>query len=383
MCSQASPIRRIQPIDHPLTSIVRVPGSKSITNRALIISALAGGHTTLHNALLSDDTNYLSKTLSALGFELHVNTLINKISVNGLCGRIPASSGDLFIGNAGTAVRFLTAMLTLGEGKYYLDGVPRMRKRPIGALVKALNNLGASISGTEVGNGSTGAQSRLCPPIYIEASGLSGGETRIRGDISSQFISAILMAAPYAEGATKIWVDKPINSKPYIDLTIKMMGDFSVVVERDQYSMFHINPQRFNSPGDYTIESDASAASYFFAVPVILGGWVEVQDIVCSSIQGDIKFLDVLTKMGCQVSETHNSVRVTGPSKLIGVEIDMSDISDTSLTLAVIAPFADRPTRISGIASSRLKETDRISAICTELKRIGVRIDEHDDGMTL
>jgi len=383
MCSQASPTRWIHQIGHPLASRVKVPGSKSITNRALIVSALARGNTVLHNALLSDDTEYLSNALSALGFKLEVDSLINKISIKGLNGTIPSSSGDLFLGNAGTAVRFLTAMLTLGNGRYSVDGVQRMRQRPMGSLIKAMNNLGAKISGTEVNYDSTVIQSRICPPVHIEASGLDGGETRIRGDISSQFISAILMIAPYAKGKTKIWVDKPINSKPYIELTIRIMDDFEVQVERDHYSNFCIHPQQYTSPGDYTIESDASSASYFFAAPAILGGWVEVQDIACSSIQGDMRFLDILKEMGCKVRENNNSVRVTSSSKIKGIDIDMSDISDTSLTLAVIAPFADGPTRIRGIASSRMKETDRISAICTELKRLGVKIEEHDDGMTV
>ena len=383
MCSQASPTRRINPIDHPLASRVKVPGSKSITNRALIISALARGNTMLHNALLSDDTVYLSNALSILGFKLNVDSIFNKISIKGLNGVIPSNSGDLFLGNAGTAVRFITSMLTLGYGRFTVDGVQRMRERPLGALIKSMNDLGARISGIEVGNDSSGIQSCICPPVHIEASGLVGGETRIRGDISSQFISAILMTSPYSIGKTKIMVEKPINSKPYIDLTIKIMDDFAVQVERDHYSLFSIHPQQYTSPGDYTIESDASSASYFFAAPAILGGWVDVQDIDCSSIQGDIKFLDVLKEMGCQVRENNNSVRVTSSSKIKGVDIDMSDISDTSLTLAVIAPFADGPTRIRGIASSRMKETDRISAVCTELKRLGVKIDEHDDGMTV
>ena len=376
--------RAITPVSHPLSAYVKVPGSKSHTNRALLLSALAYGTTTLHNALFSEDTHYFSTALTELGFEHTIRPEEKIMIVRGLGGNIPVAYADLFIGNAGTAIRFLTAMLTLGHGEYTLDGVPRMRQRPIGDLVIALNNLGAQISAASISEQSLNSgQVNLYPPVTIFADGLKGGTTRIRGDVSSQYISALLMTAPYAAGEVEISVEGSINSKPYIDLTLGVMVDFGVNVHREGYSYFHVIPHIYSSPGKYTIESDASAASYFFAAPAVCGGWVEVGNISHATRQGDIAFLDVLSKMGCSITATEDAVRVISPNRLNGVDINMTDISDTSMTLAVIAPFAGTPTTIRGIASSRAKETDRVTATCTELRRLGVRVDEYHDGMTI
>jgi len=271
-------------------------------------------------------------------------------------------------------------MLSLGHGKFRIDGIERMRQRPIGDLVLALNNLGAQISGERL---SFGGPRSICPPLEIQASGLHGGKTKIRGDISSQFLSGLLMSAPYASESVEIFVDGPLHSKPYIDLTIGVMADFGIEVKRDDYSRFFLTPQKYKYRKVYPIESDASTASYFFAAPVICGGWVEVNNISKATRQGDIGFLEVLTQMGCEVTEGKNSIRVTGPDKILGVDVDMSDISDTAMTLAAIAPFAETPTTIRGIASSRFKETDRISATITELRRMGVQVDEYPDGMMI
>jgi len=376
--------RSITPISHPLAARVAVPGSKSHTNRALLISALANGTTTLQNALFSEDTQYFSSALSKLGFECIIKPDDDTITISGLGGVIPADVANLFIGNAGTAARFLTAMLTLGYGEYRIDGVPRMRQRPIGDLIMALNKLGASISATSLEEQTPNTDRvNLFPPINIHSEGLNGGAANIRGNLSSQFVSALLMAAPYAGDAVEISVEGALNSKPYVDLTLDVMADFGVDVQRDGYSFYRITPQVYQSPGDYSIESDASAASYFFALPAICGGWVEVLNINRLNRQGDIAFLDVLTKMGCAVEETQDAVRVTRTGRLKGIDIDMADISDTSITLAAIAPFADTPTTISGIGSSRVKESDRVTGTCTELRRLGVRVEEHKDGMTI
>jgi 3-phosphoshikimate 1-carboxyvinyltransferase len=221
--------------------------------------------------------------------------------------------------------------------------------------------------------------------VKIIASGLQGGKTKIAGDISSQFLSALLMVAPYAQSPIEIEVTTDLNSKPYVDMTIAIMKDFGVEVERNGYQSFRILHSAFRTLHSYAIESDASAASYFFAAPAICGGTVRVENISRKSVQGDIAFLDVLSKMGCIIKEVDNSITVHRPqgSSIVGLDIDMRDIPDTAQTLAAIAPFADSPTRIRGIASARVKETDRVSATCTELNRLGVQVDEHEDGMTI
>lgn len=362
----------ITPISHPLNATVRVPGSKSLTNRALLIAALAEGRTTLTNALFSDDSRYFANALQTLGFDICLDPTRAEMTVTGLGGRIPAEQAELFIGNAGTAARFLTAFLTLAKGEFMIEGEPRMRERPIRDLIVALKQLGANL---ETRNN--------CPPVKIFASELPGGKTKIAGNISSQFLSALLMVAPYAQSPVDIEVTTELNSKPYVDMTLSIMGDFGVSVERDGYQFFRIPNTNYESRIKYSIESDASAASYFFAAPAICGGTVCVENISRQSVQGDIAFLNVLAQMGCTVEETDHCIQVTGNSFLRGLDVDMRDIPDTAQTLAAIAPFASTPTRIRGIASARVKETDRVTATCAELTRLGVRVDEHEDGMTI
>jgi 3-phosphoshikimate 1-carboxyvinyltransferase len=362
----------IIPIDHPLNAAVRVPGSKSLTNRALLISALANGRTRLTNALFSDDSRYFAQSLQILGFDIQVDEPDLEMTVSGLGGRIPAPKAELFIGNAGTAARFLSAFLTLGHGEYTVDGDARMRERPLSDLVEALTPLGTKLETTN-----------NCPPVKITASGLKGGRTKMAGDISSQFLSALLMVAPYAQSPVEIEVISALNSKPYVDMTIAIMSDFGVEVKRNGYQTFSIPIRNYQSQATYSIESDASTASYFFAAPAICGGTVQVENISWQSKQGDIAFLDVLAQMGCRIKECEDHIEVTGSRPLIGVDVNMRDIPDTAQTLAVIAPFASTLTRIRGIASARLKETDRVHATCTELGRLGVRVQEHEDGLTI
>jgi len=369
-----TPSLRIKPIPHPLNATICVPGSKSLTNRALLIAALAAGTTRLTNALFSDDSRYFAGALQTLGFDIQLDESKHEMTVMGLGGRIPVQKAGLFIGNAGTAARFLTAFLTLGNGEYVLDGEARMRQRPIGDLVDSLTQLGANLE-----------TSNNCPPVRIMAAGLPGGKTRIAGNISSQFLSALLMVAPYAGSTVELEVTGILNSKPYVDMTIAVMMDFGVAVERHGYEAFKVTPCSYVSPSSYSIESDASAASYFFAAPAICGGTVRVENLSRRSMQGDIAFLDVLKQMGCQVTEGGDfiSVDCCRPADLRGVDVDMGDFPDTAQTLAVIAPFASSPTIIRGIASARVKETDRIHATCTELARLGVRVEEREDGMTI
>ena len=367
-----SPSLQILPIDHPLHASVRVPGSKSLTNRALLIASLANGTSRLTNALFSDDSRYFAEALQTLGFDLQLDETSREMRITGLGGKIPAEKADLFVGNAGTAARFLTAFLTLGHGEYQLDGDSRMRERPIGDLVDALNQLGVELETTN-----------NCPPVEIFARGLPGGKTKIAGTVSSQFLSALLMVAPYAQSPIEIEVITELNSRPYVDMTIAIMKDFGVEIKRRGYEHFTVQPSLFSPLSSYNIESDASAASYFFAAPAICGGRVRVENISRTSRQGDIAFLDILQHMGCVVTEGTNFVEVAGTDTLLGVDVDMRDIPDTAQTLAVIAPFASSPTRIRGIASARVKETDRVSATCTELSRLGIEVEEHEDGMTI
>jgi 3-phosphoshikimate 1-carboxyvinyltransferase len=368
----------IQPLTHPPQASVRVPGSKSLTNRALLVAALAEGETRLSNALFSDDSHYFAAALQQLGFSIKSDEARLQMTVHGLGGRIPARRASLFIGNAGTAARFLTAMLTLGSGEYILDGDARMRQRPIGDLVAALNQLGAAV--VPLDETST---TQACPPLRISASGLPGGQARVSGSASSQYLSGLLMAAPYARQPVALSLEGELNSKPYVDMTIQVMADFGVQVERQGYDRFTILPQHYLPQPEYGIESDASAASYFFAVPAICGGQVQVENITPASHQGDIAFLSILAQMGCTVQTTLAGIAVQAGDSLRGVEVDLRDIPDTAQTLAAIAPFASSPTTIRGIASARQKESDRVAATCRELARLGVAVEEHEDGMTI
>ena len=374
----------IQSITHPLSATIKIPGSKSLTNRALLIGALAKGRTSLTNALFSDDSRYFATALQCLGFEIFANSENCEYTITGLGGKIPASNAELFIGNAGTAARFLSAFLTLGHGEYILDGDGRMRERPIGDLVASLKELGANVRAYKPN--ANNLDSEIFPPIKITALGLPGGKTSIPGDISSQFLSALLMVAPYAQKQVEITVSTKLNSKPYVDMTLGVMEDFGVKIIRDGYANFVISSGNYHQVENYPIEPDASAASYFFAAPAILGGSVRVENITRNSRQGDIEFVEILQSMGCKINEGQNFIEVIAPSSptdLQGVDVDMSDIPDTAQTLAAIAPFASSPTHIRGIASARVKESDRISATCTELARLGVPVVEHQDGMTI
>ena len=379
-----SPFLEIRSISHPLNASVRVPGSKSLTNRALLISALAKGKTKLTNALFSDDSLYFAQALQTLGFDVQLDEASHEITVTGLGGEILVRQAGIYIGNAGTAARFLTAFLKLGFGQYIIDGDSRMRERPIGDLVEALNQLVEKDKPVITDPWQLVPDySYICLPLMITGLGLYGGKARLRGNISSQYLSAILMVAPYAQSPVEIELTTELNSKPYVDMTIAIMQDFGLEVERDNYSRFTIQPSYYSPVTKYPIESDASSASYFFAAPAICGGTVKVKNISRNSKQGDIAFLDILAQMGCTVEEYDNCVRVTGHSQLKGIEIDLRDIPDTAQTLAAIAPFATSPTRIRGIATARVKETDRIHATCTELARLCVQVEEHEDGMTI
>lgn len=364
---------RVQPVSAPLNGTVRPPGSKSITNRALIVAALAEGNTQLTGVLDSQDTQVMIESLNRLGIKVEHDRENCCVEVAGCGGKIPQSEASLWLENSGTSIRFLTALCAVGHGEYVLDGNQRMRQRPIQDLVESLQQLGVDVACEN----DTG-----CPPVRVNARGLSGGETSISGSVSSQYLSALLMVAPMALGPITIAIQGAMVSKPYLDITLGVMAQFGVTIDRIQSDVWRIQPQTYQRPGAYDIEPDASAASYFFAAAAITGGKVTVEGLNQDALQGDINFIRVLEDMGCQIKQDRNSITVQG-GPLKGIDVDMNDISDTAQTLAAVALFAEGPTRIRNVAHIRHKETDRLAAIATELKRLGVQVEETEDAVTI
>jgi 3-phosphoshikimate 1-carboxyvinyltransferase len=395
----------ILPLAMPPQATVRVPGSKSITNRALVLAALTARGLTceLRGALRSEDTEVMIEGLRRLGFRVLTEWAESAVFVTSRAGAplIPARGADLFVANSGTTMRFLTAMVSLGHGRFRLDGVPRMRERPIADLLDALRQVGVSAS-SEGRNG--------CPPVIVEANGLSGGQVRIKGNVSSQFLSGLLLAAPFASGPVIVKVQGPVVSWPYVSMTVQMLRQWGL---RGSYHIEGrcadfdgatalLGPARFGhacdrvcfhipggqaaessspTPRAYQIEPDASAASYFWGAAAVTGGSVRVLGLNRRSLQGDVRFVDLLEQMGCAVrGDDHLTVR-GGP--LRGLDVDMDDISDTVMTLAAVACFADGPTTIRNVAHVRHKETDRLAALATELRRLGAGVEEFADGLTI
>jgi 3-phosphoshikimate 1-carboxyvinyltransferase len=286
---------------------------------------------------------------------------------------IPAPSADLFVGNSGTTMRFLTALVSLGRGRYRLDGIRRMRQRPIEDLLAALRQLGVEAK-SEGGNG--------CPPVIVHANGLSGGRVRIKGDVSSQFLSGLLMAAPLARGDIVIEVDGPLVSLPYIYMTVALMRQFGAQLEVEGWKRFSIRGGQTYSRSRFTVEPDASSASYFFGAAALSGGDVSVQGLSRDSLQGDVGFVDKLQTMGCQVFRGEAGLTVRG-KPLRGIDVDMNEISDCVMTLAAVACFAEGPTAIRNVAHIRHKETDRLIALATELRRFGAGVEEFPDGLRI
>lgn len=353
--------------------MIRPPGSKSITNRALVCAALAAGPSRLLQPLNSDDTRVMMDSLHRLGIDVQPDWDQGEVSIRGGGGQFPCDSAVLHVGNSGTTIRFLTAACCLGDGEYRLTGVARMHERPIQPLVSALNRLGADVISENHG----------CPPVRIHARGLRGGNARISGETSSQFASAILMALPYARDFSVLQVNPPVVSKPYIDMTCSVMSQFGVDVTRlDDFYEYSVEPGQVYDGTTLTIEPDASAASYFWAAAAITGGDVTVPGLGTSSMQGDVRFAKLLEEMGCEVSMEQEHVRVSGTARQ-GIDVDMSDISDTAQTLAAVALFVEGPTTIRGIAHNRFKETDRIADLATELRKAGAAVDELTDGLRI
>ncbi|CAE1144587.1 3-phosphoshikimate 1-carboxyvinyltransferase [Serratia rhizosphaerae] len=349
---------------------VNLPGSKSVSNRALLLAAVAQGTTRLTNLLDSDDVRHMLNALQALGVSYQLSADRTECTVTGVAGPLQAAQPlELFLGNAGTAMRPLAAALCLAAGDVVLTGEPRMKERPIGHLVDALRQGGAQIDYLEQTD---------YPPVRLRG-GFRGGDVTVDGSVSSQFLTALLMTAPLAQQDTHIHIKGDLVSKPYIDITLHLMKTFGVDVSHDNYRVFRIaGGQTYRSPGDYLVEGDASSASYFLAAAAIKGGTVRVTGIGRNSVQGDTKFADVLEKMGAHITWADDYIECRR-GELKGIDMDMNHIPDAAMTIATAALFADGPTTLRNIYNWRVKETDRLAAMATELRKVGATVDEGED----
>jgi len=347
---------------------VFIPGSKSITNRALVIGALADGATRLTNWLRCEDTAVMIECLEKLGFTVTPGE--KGLEIAGRAGKIPLNRAELRTANSGTTMRFLTGLVSLGRGEYTMDGSPRMRQRPIGDLLEGLQSLGVEAFSRN-GDG--------CPPVTVRAAGLKGGECELSGEISSQFLTALLLIAPYAEEAATIKIRGELVSRPYVDMTLRMMADFGAGVEEKINGVFTISPRTYRGR-EYAIEGDASSASYFLAAAAITGGRMKILNVGMKSIQGDAGFARLLERMGAKVQTGPDWTEVSG-QLVRGIKTDLNDMPDMVPTLAAAALFTPGRTVINNVANLRHKECDRLSAMATELKKIGARAEELPDGL--
>lgn len=355
---------------------VDLPGSKSISNRTLLLAALAKGTTEIRDLLKSDDTDRMLEALVALGVKI-TKTGDKDYRVEGTGGQFSGKEADLFLGNAGTAFRPLTAALAFSGGTYKLHGVPRMHERPIGDLVDALRQVGADITYL----GQEGFPPLLIKPAQIAAKGV----IRIRGDVSSQFLTALLMALPMTGKETQIEMVSELISKPYIEITLKLMKQFGVDVQRDGWEKFTVPAGKgYTSPGRVYVEGDASSASYFLAAGALGGGPLRVTGVGENSIQGDVAFADALAEIGVKITKGENWIEASAPSlPLKSFDRDFNHIPDAAMTLAVVALFCDGPSRLTNIASWRVKETDRIAAMAIELRKLGAIVEEGEDWLRI
>jgi 3-phosphoshikimate 1-carboxyvinyltransferase len=371
-------ILNLPPFKAPARGILNVPGSKSINNRALLLAALATGTSTLKGALDSDDTRIFAACLQALGFDVVHDRGAETFKVKGCGGVLPVTTSEqpnLFVGNAGTAARFLLAMCALGRVPVRFDGVEAMLKRPMGDLISLLVHQDAIVSY----EGEHGFF-----PLMLTGNGLSGGPLTLDPRKSSQQVSAALMVAPFARSATILTLTGDIVSEPYIAMTINMMADWGVTVDRPEPGILKVaRAQTYQAKASYAVEPDASSASYFFAAAAVTGGCVTIPNLSRKALQGDALFVDALAAMGARVEEDARGLTVTGPSQLNGITIDMNAISDTAPTLAAIAANASTPTLITGVEHMRWKETDRVTAMATQLRAMGADIEERQDGLLI
>lgn len=352
-----------------IDAVIEAPPSKSYTNRALLIAALADGRSVLKNALFSDDTLYMISALKKFGIK--IETKGKDFVVHGKSGSLSKPKSKIFVGNAGTTMRFITTLASLSQGETLITGSARMQQRPIKDLINALEQIGVK---TESNGG--------CPPVKIQGGTFNGGSLRLKGNVSSQYLSSLLMCAPYAKRAITISISGTLASKPYIDMTLSIMKDFGVNVKNSNYKKLVIGNKKKYISRVYKIEGDASNASYFFAAGAITKGKVMVKNINPSSKQGDIKFVEVLRRMGCGLRKGRNFIEVRGHS-LRGIDADMNKMPDIVPTLAVTGLFAGSNTVIRNVPNLRFKETDRLRALAFELRKIGANVEELQDGLKI
>jgi 3-phosphoshikimate 1-carboxyvinyltransferase len=360
----------IQPLPN-IDASIEVPGSKSLTQRALIAASLANGTSTLLGSLESEDTQYSSAALMQMGISMEKG---NEWRIHGNAGAIKATNEPIFLGNNGTATRFLTSVAALGNSRYIIDGDSRMHQRPIGPLMAALRGWGvdiAAIKGTD------------CPPLQINGRGLEGGTTVLPEGKSSQYLSSLLLVAPYSRTPSFLKVEGEVLSKPYVAMTLSVMDAFGIPVEcTPDFSSFSV-PQGCYQAREYQIEGDASNASYFWAAAAVTGGRVTVTNVPVPSLQGDAMLVPLLGRMGCEVIKSGNGITLQGTGRLEGIRIDMGDMPDVVPTLAVVAAFAEGKTVIENIAHLRIKECDRLSAVVAELTKLGVKVEEQEAAMII
>ncbi|MCX6510319.1 MAG: 3-phosphoshikimate 1-carboxyvinyltransferase [Actinobacteria bacterium] len=370
-----SDVLSIVPFDGPVQAVVTPPGSKSITNRALVIAALASGQSVLRGTLLAEDTEAMIDCVKTLGARVEQNPKESSITITGIGGDLSNAGPTFFARQSGTTARFMAAVLALGSQPFLLDADDAMRRRPMGDALSALEGLGITISA----KGETGfLPVEICGP---PTNSVSMPTVVIDGSTSSQFTSGLLIAAPCMEDGLRIELRGDIVSRPYLDMTVSVMRAFGAEVLTPDERTFVVSPSGYQST-DFQVEPDASAASYFFALAAICGGSVRVEGLHRNSLQGDVRFVDVLETMGANVAFEENAITVTG-APLHGINVDFRQISDTAQTIAAVAVFADGPTSVTGIGFIRQKETDRIAAVVTELQRLGVYATEDSDGFTV
>jgi 3-phosphoshikimate 1-carboxyvinyltransferase len=367
-------VRAVQPLQRPPDVTISVPGSKSLTNRALVTGALAVGVSNISGALFADDTEAMVDCLRVLGIGLDVDRSRERLTVDGCAGRLPSGPATLDARLSGTTARFLAPMLALGRGRYVLDAQGPFRARPMGTVLEAVASLGVEVE-------PLGRPGHLPAALTAGRLELPAG-IEIAGDVSSQFLSGLLLTSPCLPGGLEITLSTPLVSGPYVELTLDVMSAFGADVDRPDEQTFRVRPGGYVAT-DYAVEPDASAASYFLAAAAITGGRVRVQGLGTAARQGDAAFADVLARMGAEVTRDADGVEVVGTGRLRGVEVDLGDLSDTAQTLAAVAVFADGPTRVTGIGFIRRKETDRIGAVVGELRRCGIEAVEEPDGFVV
>ena len=374
------PALAVEPIDHPVDATLTVPGSKSLTNRALVCASLASGTSTIDDALVADDSLAMRTALTALGAGIDHDPDTGRLTVTGTGGALRAGPAALDMRLSGTTSRFLLPVVALGRGTYRVDGAAPLRARPMGPVLDGIRALGAEVHGA-------GEPGHL-PVDVLAPGGLEGGEVAVAGDTSSQFLSGLLLAAPCTRTGVRLTVTTQLVSRPYIGLTASVMGAFGATVREDTPAtgagpVFAVDPGGYRA-ASYQVEPDASTASYLLAAAAVVGGRVTITGLGAGSDQGDARFADLLGEMGARVERTPTSTTVEGTGTLRGLgDVDMADMPDMAQTLAAVAVFADRPTRVTGVELIRWHETDRIAAVVAELRRVGIEADEERAGFTV